>query len=88
MIEDSRIVATILALAAARGPDKSISPADAAQALAENWRPLLGPVRRVAAGLATAGQLDILRKGRAIDPAELKGVIRLRIRRATPEPCE
>jgi hypothetical protein len=82
MPETKDIDAAILRLAGARGPDGSISPSDAARALAEDWRPLLGPVRRAAARLAEAGQLDILRKGRPVAPADMKGVIRLRIRAA------
>ena len=82
-INDTAITAAILALTQALGPDKSICPSDAAQALAVEWRPLLGPVRRVAARLAQDGHIDILRKGKPIDPAQMKGVIRLRMR-ATP----
>jgi hypothetical protein len=38
-------------------------------------------VRREAAALAREGRIDILRKGRPVDPAtEIRGVIRLRIR--------
>ncbi len=77
---DADIEAAILRLTGAIGPAKSISPADAAQALATEWRPLLGPVRRVAVALARGGRIDILRKGKPIDPAEMIGVIRLRIR--------
>ncbi len=74
------IEATILALVEACGPDKSICPSDAARALAPAWQPLLGPVRRAAIDLARAGRIHILRKGKPIDPAETRGVIRLRLR--------
>jgi hypothetical protein len=70
----------ILRQARDRGPEKSLCPSEVAQALAENWRPLLTPVREAAVGLARRGLIDILRKGRPIDPAETRGVIRLRIR--------
>ena len=80
------ISATILALAEARGrsdgPGASISPDEVAQALAPEWRPLLGRVRRAAAALAAEGRIDILRKGKPVDPAELRGVVRLRLRPA------
>ncbi len=76
------IETAILALTEARGPDASICPSEVARALApEAWRPLLGAVRRQAAGLAAAGRIDILRKGKRVDPGELRGVIRLRVRR-------
>ncbi len=41
----------------------------------------MSPVRRVAMGMATSGLIDILRKGKPVDPnQEVRGVIRLRIR--------
>ncbi len=82
MIQESEIEAGIIRLAGARGADASICPSDVARALATEWRCLLGPVRRVAARLAAEGQIDVLRKGKPIDPAALRGVVRLRIRRA------
>ncbi len=72
------IEATILALTAQRGPAKSICPSEVARALRPDWQPLLGEVRRAACRLATAGQIDILRKGHVVAPAGVKGVIRLR----------
>jgi hypothetical protein len=37
-------------------------------------------VRNAAKGLSREGLIDILRKGKPIDPEIIKGVIRLRIR--------
>ena len=79
-VTDDAIAHAIEDLAARRGPDKSICPTEAARALAEDWRPLLGPVRRVAAALARAGRIDILRHGKPIDPGAMRGVVRLRVR--------
>jgi len=79
---------TILALAQARGRDASISPTEAARAIAaalmpdggpDTWHRYLTAVRRCADMLAQNGQIEILRKGRPVDPAGVKGVIRLRI---------
>ncbi|MCZ8278818.1 MAG: DUF3253 domain-containing protein [Acetobacteraceae bacterium] len=73
------ITATMLRIAAERGPEKSLCPTDVARAVsAENWRPLLGAVRQVAAELARQGKIEILRKGKPISPDEIRGVIRLR----------
>ena len=83
--DEDAIAAAILSLVAARGPTRSISPTEAAQALAGEWRPLLGQVRRVAAALATTGQIEILRKGKPIAPAEMRGVVRLRISAGEPD---
>jgi len=85
------ISATISALTASRGPDKSICPSEVARALLPNWQSLLTDVRREACRLATAGQIDILRKGKIIPPADLpasgpKGVIRLRQARSAQCP--
>ena len=73
------ITATLLRLAAERGPAKSLCPTDVARAVsAEEWRPLLGAVRKVAADLARQGKIEILRKGKPINPNDMRGVIRLR----------
>jgi hypothetical protein len=74
--------AEILRQTAERGPEKSICPSEVARALApeeEAWRRLMGPVRAAAIRLARSGQVEILRKGKPVDPAaEIRGVIRLR----------
>lgn len=73
------ITAAMLRIAAERGLAKSMCPTDVARAVsAENWRPLLGAVRQVAAELARQGKIEILRKGKPINPDEIRGVIRLR----------
>ena len=73
----SPIAATILALAAARGPGRTICPSEAARALSEDWRPLMPEVRRVAAELASDGRLSVIQRGRAVDPRTARGPIRL-----------
>ena len=78
-IPPGAIEATILALATQRGPAKSICPSEVARALRPNWQSLLTEVRRIACRMAAAGQIDILRKGQAVEPVNVKGVIRLRL---------
>lgn len=80
MSEDNAIAAEILRLTSAAGPGASISPIDVAQALAPEWRPLLGAVRREAVRLLEAGRIEILRKGKPVETAAVRGVIRLRAR--------
>ncbi len=75
----------ILDTLAACGPSKSISPTEAARALADNpldesWRRSLAPVKLAAQRLARAGQIEILRKGKPINPETLHGVLRLRLK--------
>lgn len=72
--------AAILLMVEQAGPVKSITPSDVAMSLAEDWRPLLKHVRAAARRLAEQGRIDILRHGKLIDPAALKGVIRLRLK--------
>jgi hypothetical protein len=45
-------------------------------------------VRKAAIMLAVAGRIDILRKGRPIDPTQTHGVIRLRLRTETEAPIQ
>jgi hypothetical protein len=78
--EETAIEAAILHQAMLSGPDKSVSPSDVAMALGPDWRAKLSAVRRAAIRLAVAGRIEVLRKGRPVDPIGVKGVIRLRIR--------
>ena len=72
------IAAEILRQTEARGVGKSICPSEVARALApEDWRPLMTPVRQAAAALSEAGQVVILRKGKPVPAADMRGVIRL-----------
>lgn len=77
--DEARVAETILALAAACAPGRTIDPSDAARALraAEDWQRALPLVRRAAVRLALEGRLVIYRKGKPIDPAELRGVYRI-----------
>ncbi len=78
-LADADISAEILRQVNERGTGRSICPSEVARALAPVWQPLMGPVRRVAVGLAKAHQIEILRKGKPADPDDIKGVIRLRL---------
>ncbi len=79
--KQDEIARAILALVTARGPASSICPSEAARALGvgEAWRSELGAVRTVAARLAREGRIAILRKGKPVDAAAMRGVIRLRV---------
>jgi hypothetical protein len=59
---------------------KSIEPAEVAKDLQpEQWQRMLPKVRTVALGLMRAGRLTITKKGKAVDPSNFRGVIRLRL---------
>lgn len=77
-MNQASITAEILRQTEARGVGKSICPSEVARALApDDWRPLMTPVREAAAALSDAGQVLILRKGRPVPAADMRGVIRL-----------
>lgn len=78
--------AVIFDLLNRREPGKSISPSDAARVLAgsdeKQWSRLMKPLRAVSVELARAGEIQILRKGKPVDPDNFRGVYRL----ALPSP--
>jgi hypothetical protein len=75
-----RASAAILELLAARGPEKTICPSEAARALAGagDFRPYMEPVRDAAAKLAGAGRIEVTQKGEPVKIDEVRGPIRLR----------
>jgi hypothetical protein len=79
--DPERIEQMILCLVGKRGAGKTICPSEAARALGgdhpDGWGPLMKPVRAAAVRLAHQGRVAILRKGRAVDPDDFKGVYRL-----------
>jgi hypothetical protein len=81
--EATNVEAAILRLTRERGPTGSVCPTEVARALVpgegDAWRQKLSAVRRKAAEMAATGRIEILRKGKPIDPARMRGVIRLRV---------
>ncbi len=69
----------ILDLIAARDPDKTICPSEAARSLAgdDDFRPYMEPVREAAAGLAADGRIEVTQKGEPVKIGEARGPIRL-----------
>ncbi len=76
---DAEIERTIVALLEARDPGKTICPSDAARALADDFRPLMQPVRQVARDKVARGELEVTQAGRAVDIDTARGAIRLRL---------
>lgn len=80
--------ATILDLLESPEAGKSISPTEAARALAgadeRQWSRLMKPLRSVAIEMAKAGELVILRKARPVDPSDFRGVYRLALPAGAP----
>jgi hypothetical protein len=71
------IETAILDLLARRAPGKSICPSEVVRMLADDWRPLMPEIRRVAKELAAEGRLCVLQKGLPVDPTAARGPIRL-----------
>ena len=72
---------TIRELLARRGPGKTICPSDAARALAgdDGFRELMEPVRATAREMAARGEVEWTRSGEVVDPATVRGAVRLRL---------
>jgi len=67
----------LLALAKARGPEKTFCPSELARNLApSNWRFLMPAIREAAAKLIEEGRLRVTQRGREVDPAKARGPIR------------
>lgn len=75
---DRALEREILALLETRAATATICPSDVARASAEDWRPLMEPVRRAARRLVDAGEVEILQHGHVVDPSTAKGPIRIR----------
>jgi hypothetical protein len=78
---DRALESTILELLSHRGPGKTICPSDAARLLKPNgWEELMVKTRAAAKRLVAEGRIVITQRGKVIDPSNVKGAIRLRIR--------
>ena len=60
----------------------TICPSEAARAVAGedrvDWEPLMEPARRAARRLVAAGEVELLQRGRVVDPSTFRGPVRIR----------
>lgn len=79
---DRELEEAILALLAERAADASLYPSEVARALAAggDWRARMDAVRMAARRLHRAGRIDITQHGQRVDPDQVRGPIRLRLR--------
>lgn len=69
----------ILQLLEGRAREATICPSEAARVVApEAWRGLMEPARAATRRLAAAGRIEITQRGRVVDPASIRGAVRLR----------
>jgi hypothetical protein len=73
------MAAAIMMLARMRGRGASFCPSEAARAVTDDWRPVMGEARLAAAELVAAGLIVATQKGLPVDPATARGAIRLRL---------
>ncbi len=79
-VPDDTIREELLRQVEARGADKSICPSEVARALTSEWHGLMSRIRVIAIALSHEQRIEILRKGRPVEPQGVKGVIRLRLK--------
>lgn len=78
---DRALESTIMDLLSRRGPGKTICPSEAARLLdPTGWEKLMDRARAAAQRLAAQGAIVITQRGKIVDPARVKGPIRLKIR--------
>lgn len=70
----------ILALATERGPSRSLCPSEVLPEAARQDKAAMEEVRSVARKLAWAGEVEITQGGRAVDPGDFRGPVRIRRR--------
>jgi hypothetical protein len=71
----------IMELLAQRGPGKTICPSEAARLLdPSGWKELMDKARAAAGRLVAQGEIVVTQRGKIVDPSEVKGPIRLKIR--------
>ncbi len=81
-MREAEIERVLLDLAAARGPDKSFCPSEAARRIdPADWRAAMPAVHAAAERLARAGALVIMQGGRQVTPESARGAYRLGVRR-------
>lgn len=70
------------------GSEHGVCPSEVAMMAAEDvpveWRDLMRPVRMVAARLAEQGRLEVLQNGKVVNIREVRGDVRLRLRKKKP----
>ena len=72
----------VLELLDERSSQASICPSELARRVGgELWREWLEPVRRAGRRLAARGRVEFTQRGRTVDPATVRGPVRIRRRR-------
>ena len=76
---ERRLQRAILSLLEDRSPAATICPSEAARQVGGgDWRELMDPARRAAAGLVASGEVEITQGGKVVEPGKARGPIRIR----------
>jgi hypothetical protein len=76
---DDRIEAAMRDLLADTVQGRTICPSEVARRVSRtDWRPLMEPTRAVARRLVANGEAEVLQRGAVVDPASVRGPIRIR----------
>jgi hypothetical protein len=78
---DTNLERRIVCLLRERFSGSSICPSEVARAEAPSgeWCDLMEPTRRAARRLAHAGVIEVCQDGKAVEPANVRGPLRLRL---------
>lgn len=76
---DRELETVILTMLEARPRSATLCPSEVARQVADDWRPLMEPVRRAARRLVAAGRVEVCQGGRVVDPSHARGPIRIRL---------
>ena len=78
---DHALEVAIMDLLSQRGPGKTICPSEAARLLdPSGWKELMDKARAAARRLVAQGEIVVTQRRKIVDPSEVKGPIRLKIR--------
>mgnify|MGYP000462592372 CR=1 FL=1 len=78
---DRSLEDALLALVTQRGPHKTACPSEAARAVRpDDWRGLMERTRQAARRLVHRGLVDIVQRSHVVDPSDVRGPIRVRLR--------
>ena len=79
---DRELESKLMQMLDARVDPATLCPSEVARAVGdERWRDLMEPTRRAGRRLAARGEVEFLQRGRVVDPATVRGPVRLRRRR-------
>ncbi|MBA3962745.1 MAG: DUF3253 domain-containing protein [Chthoniobacterales bacterium] len=82
-VSPNEIRKTLRTLSNSRAFPATFCPSEVARDLADDWRPLMPAIRREAAKLIAAGELECLQGGAPVEIEKAVGPIRLRAAKAT-----